>query len=481
MKIFKILLTSFTLVFLVNCTATKVSQTSDSNQLLKDKINKAISSSGLRANMGIKVQSLKTGKTMYSLNSDHLFIPASNNKIYTAAAALHYLTPQFKFDTSVWVDSTFQNLTDVPRLVLVGGGDPDIYLPELESIAKEISKSIKSVDTIFVDNSLFDNIRKGPGWMWDEGSGWYAAPVDALSFNDNCIDIFIKSGNIGEKPMVSINPPTNYVEIRNESMTVNDTVDFVDFDIERRWWETSNIIDIVGEVFPYEGEDIYYRNIENPALFTGTVFSEILQNLGTDVKGIIVEGKKDEAMIPIYNHFSEPFTYSLTNFLKESDNLSGELFVKMIGQTVTNEQGNWSNGIHAIKTFLYDEVEIDTTQIRMVDGSGLSRYNLTSPDQLTTLLKYVYSNHKFNVEFMSALPTGGWDGTLTNRMDSIEDERGIRAKTGTMSGVSCLSGFAFTKSGEPLVFSLMMNGYIGSSTPYRNLQDKICEILVNLN
>jgi len=481
MKIFKILLSLSMLVFLFNCTATKVSQPSNTNQHLAKEINSAISSSKLKANMGIKVESLRTGKTLYSMNADHLFIPASNNKIYTAAAALHYLTPQFKFETSVWVDSTYQNSNTVPRLVLVGGGDPDIFLQELELIANEISKSIKSIDTIIVDNTLFDDTKLGPGWMWDEGSPRYAAQIDALSFNDNCVDITVAPSKVGEKPIVNLNPPTNYVEIINKSITVNDTADYIDFDIERRWWERTNVIDIIGEIFYNSEEDIYYRNIENPALYTGTVFSELLKNLGTNVNEVVIEGQKSESMIPIYTYYSEPITYSITNFLKASDNLSGELFVKMIGHNVTIEQGTWDNGIHAIKTFLYNEVKIDTTKIRIVDGSGLSRYNLTSPDQLTDLLKYVYSNHKFNAECISALPTGGWDGTLSNRMASIEDERGIRAKTGTMSGSSCLSGYAFTESGEPLVFSVMMNGYIGSSKPYRDLQDRICEILINLN
>jgi D-alanyl-D-alanine carboxypeptidase/D-alanyl-D-alanine-endopeptidase (penicillin-binding protein 4) len=472
----------FLVIFLMyNCTASREMQTSNSSQMLTQKINSAIKESGLKPKMGIKVKSLNSGKTLYSLNSDHLFIPASNNKIYTASAALHYLSPQFRFETSVWIDSTQQNSDHVPRLVLVGGGDPDIFLRELESIAKEINKSVKSIDTIIIDNSLFDDTQLGPGWMWDEGSGWYAAPVDALSFNDNCIDITTTPGPIGEKPLVTINPPTNYVEIRNEAVTVSDTIDFIGFDIERRWWGKNNIFDIEGEIFYTEGEDVYFRNVENPALYTGTVFAELLSKYGTEVKTVVIEGEKSENMIPLYTYYSEPLASSVTNFLKTSDNLSGELFVKMIGHATTFEQGNWDNGMHAIKTFLNDEVKIDTTLMRIVDGSGLSRYNSTSPNQFTQLLEYMYSNYTINAEFLSALPTGGWDGTLKNRMDAIEEDRGIRAKTGTMSGVSCLSGYAYTENGEPLVFSILMNGYVGSSAPYRNLQDRICEILININ
>ncbi len=115
----------------------------------------------------------------------------------------------------------------------------------------------------------------------------------------------------------------------------------------------------------------------------------------------------------------------------------------------------------------------------MVDGSGLSRYNLTSPNQLTQLLIYLYSNDKYNAEFLSVLSTGGWNKTLKNQLDEIEDEKGIRSKTESLSEISCLSDYAFTKSGEPLAFSIMMNGYIGDSEPFKQLQDKICEIMVN--
>ena len=147
MKNIKLILITIIVLFVCNCTALRESQASDSNQLLSQKINSVIKESGLNANMGIKVVSLNIDKTLYSLNSDHLFIPASNNKIYTAAAALHYLSPQFKFETSVWIDSTSKNSTHATRLVLVGGGDPDIFLQELESIAIEINKTIKSIDT----------------------------------------------------------------------------------------------------------------------------------------------------------------------------------------------------------------------------------------------------------------------------------------------------------------------------------------------
>jgi D-alanyl-D-alanine carboxypeptidase/D-alanyl-D-alanine-endopeptidase (penicillin-binding protein 4) len=391
---------------------------------------------------------------------------------------MHYLSSQFKFETSVWIDSTYKDSAHVPRLVLVGGGDPDLYLAEIELIVHEISNNIESIDTLIIDNTLFDDVRFGPGWMWDEGSDWYFAHINAMTFNDNCVDISVAPGAVGEKPIISINPETKYVDIINEAVTVEDTIDFKDLRIERRWWENSNVIDISGELMKNADEEIYFRNVENPALFTGIVLVDLLNQFNVKIRSSIVVGQRGSTMIPIYTYYSKPISNFLTNFLETSDNLSSELYVKMIGHIVTGQQGSWDNGMLAIKTFLTDEVKIDTTKMKMVDGSGLSRYNLTSPDQLTQLLKYMYSNHTYNAEFLSALPSGGWDGTLKNRVEGIEKERGILAKTGTLSGVSCLSGYAFSKSGEPLVFSIMMNGYVGDHNPYRKLQDDICEILI---
>ncbi len=345
-----------TILLVYNCTSQRELYIASGNKKLIRMINNAIKNSNLTTNIGIKVVSLRSGKSLYSLNSNHLFTPASNNKLYTAAASLHYLSPQFKFETSVWIDSTYKDSTDVPRLVLVGGGDPDLYLPELDSIAKKISEDILSIDTLIVDNSLFDDVHFGPGWMWDEGSDWYFAHVDAMTFNDNCIDIIVTPSEVCHKPLVSLNPVTKFEEIINQAVTVEDTIDIKELEIERRWQKNSNVIDISGEILKNTDEEVYYQNVENPAIFTGTVLVDLLNLDNIKVKTEVLEGQKLSTMIPIIKYYSKPFTYSLTNFLQTSDNLSGELYVKMIGYTLTGQQGSWDNGMLAIKTFLNDEV-----------------------------------------------------------------------------------------------------------------------------
>lgn len=468
------------LLFLISaCTQIPTLSEPQGNRQLATQIHKVLLASGLRPNLGIYVQSLETGKMLYAWNADHLFMPASNNKLYTATAALKFLSPQYEFHTTLWTDSTAFHADTFSRLVLQGGGDPDLMPDQLNTLIRGLPKTLQAVDTLIIDNTRLDSVPFGEGWMWDEGPWWYAAQIDALSLNDNCIDFMLEPGPEGESPIVTIFPNTKYISVENQAVTVADTLDFRELKIDRDWWHGSNNFIISGEILVDEEKDTLWRNIEDPALFTGTVFSEQMRSAGINLTGPILKDTVRSVEKIIARYTSPRLAESLQNFLKASDNLSGELYVKTIGYEVSGQQGTWENGLRAVKLWLQEFVGIDTTDMRMADGSGVSRYNLTSPKQLVQLLTYVYHDHTINAEFMAALPTGGWDGTLHRRMDAIKKERAIRAKTGTLSGVSCLSGYAWTRDDEPLAFSIMMNGYTGSAKPYQELQDELCTILTN--
>lgn len=428
-----------------------------------------IESSNLRPYLGIKVLSLHSGQTLYSLNSNHLFTPASNNKLFTAISALKLLTPEFQFSTTV----SRQNNT----IALTGGGDPDLSLAQLDSLAKMVSQTITQIDTLFIDDSLFDSMPYGEGWMWDEGPWWYAAPVSALTVNDNCMDFYITPGEIGEAVIAEFTPNTNYISLTNHSITVNETTGFEKLSIDRDWLNHANDFTISGNVMDTTATDTLFRNIEDPSLFSGTVFKEMLESYGGTVN-TVAEGSLFGETRLIAKIHSAPLIKTVTNLMKESDNLTAEMLIKMIGNISIGKQGSWTNGLTAVKMFLQNEVGIDTTQLRIADGSGVSRYNLTTPDILVNLLTYAYHSQDLRELFISTLPVGGWDGTLKNRMDTSIGSR-IHAKTGTLSGVSCLSGYAMSLSGEPLAFSIMVNGYVGNAKPYRKLQDDICKILAS--
>ncbi|MDP6339741.1 MAG: D-alanyl-D-alanine carboxypeptidase/D-alanyl-D-alanine-endopeptidase [Candidatus Marinimicrobia bacterium] len=437
------------------------------NLSVKNKINSLIESLKLSTNIGIKVISLKTGNTVYELNAHSLFNPASNNKLYTHAAALAIIDTNYNFSTKVYQDGD--------ALFLVGGGDPDLTLHALDSLARIVSESDSSFNTLILDDSFHDDRQFGEGWMWDEGSWWYAAQISALSVNDNCIDFFVSPGDLGGPAIINHFPETQYINVTNHSRTVNDTIDFEKFKIERDWENQSNHFSISGFLMDTSSTDTIYRNVNDPTLFTGTVFKEMLNNKGLNIQNI-EKGLRPEKTQLIATHNSESIINSLENLMVESDNLTAELTIKLIGRIISGDQGNWDNGLMAVKSFLNDEVGIDTSTFSMKDGSGVSRYNYSSPNHFIKLLTWVYETPSIRNNFTQTLPKGGINGTLANRNFS----ENVIAKTGSLSSVTSLSGYIFTQKGESLAFSILMNGFPGSSAPYRNLQDQIVNLLEDL-
>jgi len=453
------------------CTQAPHIYRSSGNYSIAGKINNAIAESGLSTNMGIMVKSLKTGKTLYEMNASSLFNPASNLKFIPAIATLSLIDTGFKFKTEV-----YQNQKNI---YLVGSGDPDLSLSSLDSLASIVSGVSADIDTLFLDATRFDSISWGPGWMWDEGPWWYAAPIGALSLNDNCVDFFIEPGLPGEAALISYSPKTAYIEIKNSTSTVMDTNNFIEFNLDRDWKNRNNQFTASGNVLTTAAPDTIFRNIEDPTHFTGTVFREMLKSKGTKIKAIALKEKPSEGKL-IAEHDSEPLIVILKNLMMKSDNLTAEILVKNIGSRSTSgKQGSWTLGLTAIKEFLYDQVSIDTTTLNLADGSGVSRYNYLSPQHFIDLLTWAYNNEKIRDDLLSTLPVSGDNEYLRGTAAENQGSK-ILFKTGGLAGVKTLSGYIFTKGGEPLAFSILMNGFTGYSGPYRNLQDDITQILVNM-
>jgi D-alanyl-D-alanine carboxypeptidase/D-alanyl-D-alanine-endopeptidase (penicillin-binding protein 4) len=176
-------------------------------------------------------------------------------------------------------------------------------------------------------------------------------------------------------------------------------------------------------------------------------------------------------------HVSDPLSESVRNFLKISDNLTGELLVKAVGASVAGPPGTYEKGLAAERAFLAQEVGIDTTAQMLADGSGVSRYNLVTARQIVALLRYMTTRDDLFPTYLAALPIAGVDGTLEGRMRGTAAEGRAGAKTGTLNGVTALSGYVPSADGERLAFSLMMEFYTGSSAPRRAVQDSIVAAL----
>ena len=449
-----------------SCTPPKSFYKMEGSINLRNKINKIIENSEIDLNMSIQVISLKDNKVIYDYNSQKLLMPASTNKLYTCAAALHFLEKDHQFGTDVF--------SDTKNLILKGGGDPDLSIKELDSLALEVSKKYKNIDTLFIDDTFLDSLNYGEGWMWDEGPWWYAAPISALSVNDNCIDFYIKPSPIGEAASIDYYPKTSFIKFKNESITVQDSVQ-KRLKIDRDWVLNKNNFNAYGEIIDTSDVDTLYRNIYDPSTFTGVIFKESLEKYGAIVKTISKKKTSNKSYKKISNHLSKPLIHSATNLMNESDNLTAELFVKSIGALDTLP-GTWKVGLDSVKSFLAKEVLIDTSNIRLADASGVSRYNLTSAAQLNSLLKWMY-NSEYKDDFISTLPGGGWEkSTLEKRL--IDEGDKVRAKTGGLSGVRNLAGYIKSKKYGDVAFSILMNGYTDYSSRYARVHDQIVKSII---
>ncbi len=462
----KFFLLGLVLFFNLSCSV-YLSHITSKEDNLSTTINELIDKLDSELSIGLKVISLENNEELFELNSEKLLLPASNQKLLTSAASLYYLGENKVFQTSV--------LKKNRNIILLAGADSELSIDKLDSISLKISQKIKNIDTIFVDAGIMDSIPYGKGWMWDEGSETYSAPVSGIILNGNCIDFEYSPNELDKPARLNTYPNTNHISITNNSITVEDTLDYKRIKIERDWQNQTNHYRVDGEILGWSNKDTVKKNISDPVMFAGTVFKELFESHNVSVSAVKAR-KGIHSLDTIAKIISQPLKIQLKNIMQNSENLASEVLMKYIGISDTTI-GSWYNGKKKIMRFLYEEVEIDTNFLRIADGSGLSRYNLLNADQLIKLLRYMYTSNLKDT-FIMSLPHGGQKGTkLENRL--IESGKRIYAKTGSLSGVSCLSGYAFSPQYGPLAFSIIINGFTGSIKPIREIQDKICESLVH--
>ena len=216
------------------------------------------------------------------------------------------------------------------------------------------------------------------------------------------------------------------------------------------------------------------------ALACGYLLKNELIEKGIEVTGDVVPGTVPLEARPVVKHLSPPLADIIKLMNKPSDNWIAELLFKTTGAEVMGEPGTWQKGRDAVNEFL-EEILGELPVHRFVDGSGLSRYNLLSAELLTRLLVYMYQNFELMPEYVASLPIAGVDGTLGNRMQGVSAEKMLRAKTGTLSGVSALAGYAVTADGEVFAFGILISHYVGSATPARDIQDQIGNYLTGFS
>ena len=435
------------------------------------------------SNVGMKVVSLVTGEVLYEKDAEKLYHPASTMKLITAATALVKLSPNYRFHTTLYADR-LEGRRVLGNIYIKGGGDPVFDSDDLEKmVEKLVEMDVKDLqDDIIVDETYFDAIRRGRGWMWDDGPiGGYFSHLSALTINRNGVLVRIAPGTeVGDPVRVHLDPPTQYMKIVNEATTVAASEDVRVKIARKNGHDEENVLMINGAMAIGQTEMNRRVDILDPALYCGTLLREMLAEQGVTLEGTVRYGEVPEEAVEISQHVSPPLSRILWEMNKPSDNLIAELLLKTIGAELRGAPGTAQKGLGVISNLL-GIIGLDRRYYTFADGSGVSRYNLVTASLLTDLLVYMFRNFAVMPEYLASLPVGGVDGTLTRRMRGMTAEGVLRAKTGTLRGITTLAGYTVTADGETLAFSILVSNYLGHASLRRALQDKIGDILTQFS
>lgn len=444
------------------------------------------------AHWGVMVQSVETGEVFYRHNSRKLFMPASNNKLVTAAVALARLGADHRFTTRVAATGEIAAGVLEGDLVVVGGGDPTIserfYDDDPTAAFRDWADSLKALGVtriagdIIGDDDLFDDVHVGPGWAWDYLDAYYAAEIGALLYNEGAITYLVIPGDsVGSLARVDTLPPTAYLNLQTDIVTVADSTG-VFVRAERRPF--SNEARLWGEIYVKEDTVTRYIAPHDPTLFFVTVLTEVLEAEGIEIAGRPVDVDSlspkpvRDSLVTLFVHESPPLGEILDPFLKRSQNQIGEMLMRYVGAAAT-DTGSVATGRRVVQSTLTNWGIPESSYI-YVDGSGLSRYNYLSPDALVRLLRTMARRPDFDV-FYDALPIAGVDGTLRSRMRGSRAQDNARAKTGYISNSRALSGYVTTRDGELLAFSMIANNFSVAVDAAEYLQDLAIERLANFS
>ncbi len=466
----------------------------DPGQALQNDLDAILDDPSLRpAHVGIVVESLTTGKRLYEHNGEKLFVPASNMKLFTSAAALIALTPDFRFETGLFTDGTAHSGVLRGNLIIKGSGDPTIsgYFNENDPVHVFRQWAIKLKEMgiveiqgdIIIDNSLFTGPPYGPGWNFDDRIYCYSAPKDAFSFNNNCIQLdIVPAGKTGEAPGIIMEPVTKFIKIINGVRTVKArTGETITFE-----YTSPGVLLVNGTVAASDKPATRYIAVHNPAQFGGYVFRETLASGGITVKGGIICSRNCPVVSPPpvesagtpWRRIAVYRSPELSEIIKVVNKLSNNLYAELVLLAAGRSVANAADSREAVTAALYTlrNAGIDTDRLAMVDGSGLSRYNLITPGSVIQLLK-VMAKGPYSRHFIASLPAIGNEGTLKGRLKGSAAAGRVRAKTGTMVHVRNLSGYITTDRNETLVFSILCNNH---DAPVSGVDNAINRIILRL-
>jgi serine-type D-Ala-D-Ala carboxypeptidase/endopeptidase (penicillin-binding protein 4) len=415
----------------------------------------------------VSIQVTQKGKSVLDINEADLKIPASISKIATSYGVLKILPLNYRSLTEIYYDKK--------NIYIKGHGDSGFVSESLWNLVNDFKrKNISIIEgDIIIDDSLFDSVRYDESRESTRVDRSYDAPVSAMSFNWNSVNIFIRPLN--GKVSVVTDPENDYFSIKNKavlssSKKVKDLIISVD--------QKNRIINISGEVSDKAPEKVYFKNVADPVLWVGENLKSFLKQRGVIINGKIRKGVVSDKALFISMVESKPLSSTLSDMNKFSNNFVAEMLTKKISEFVNSRQATLQDGISVIKNELQ---KINVKGFTLVNPSGLTRENRFSAQQMNQVLDHIKNDFKIFPSFVESLPISGIDGTLKKRMKDTKAEGYVRAKTGYLDGVVSLAGYVSkpdSKIDEIYTFTFIYNGPKDEAL-VRKAFDKILVQLVN--
>ena len=418
----------------------------------------------LSSDVGVEVQSLDKKGVLFSRNGSKILNPASATKLVTTAAALRYLGPDYRFHTEFYQ-------TSKGDLFIVGKGDPSIIIEELRMIADNISRNVKSIRHVVVNDSYFKSYTQEGLPVGKES---YNSYTGALSLNFNRIRIKVRpAAKVGEDAKVEADSGNITIPVENEVETVSRGKRVKIELLPPPSKDGKEIFTVKGSVRVSSKGFRVEKHVSIPPLYFAETLRELLKQRGVKISGEIFTADKINGSKLIYDYESKPLSLIVKDMNKFSNNFIAEQLVKVLGAELSKSPGTSGLGVAVLKKYM-SSLGFAPVSYVLKNGSGLTYDNRMTAAQLVAIIQDMYKSKKTWHPFFESLPIWGRDGTLRRRKKSVILKDKARAKTGSLDFVRAIAGVVPSAGGENVAFAILMNG--GSNmNGFRGLQEKIIE------
>lgn len=424
-----------------------------------------------KATWGILVKQVNSENILYALNSDKYFIPASNTKVLTTAAALLKFGANYQISTPIYFTGDKPSLD---TLTIVGRGDPTITTAQLEAIARQLkNEGITNINQLIIkDDALFSDMINGT-WENSDLPYYYAPAVSNIILNENTVTINLMGERIDQPAIVkwSDNLAGKQWQVINNVVTTED-VDDNNIQLIPNWQEST--IEIVGELGLNQESRQWWLSIPNPHQYFLDSLTTALKDYDISVSTtrVVNENREDLSEGKLLMEIkSANLSEMITTTNKDSNNLFAEILLRLLEEENKTEFETQKEVLNTIG--------VDSEGYYLRDGSGLSRHNLITPlTMVSTLEGMIYSGDSF--VFRQSLPVAGVDGTLRNRFQDTPAQGNFAGKTGTLTGVTALSGYLEMEDYPDLIISLMVNKSAENAVVLRETTDNIVNTIAQV-